>query len=75
MYLNQMDSIQKRIKIPIFYKKKKCSSYHGYFDINKNKIVFFLLKAYISLMMFVCIYFVKSRAFLSVDLKINTFQS
>ena len=40
-YLNQMNSIQKRIKIPLF--KKKISSYHRSFVINKN--VFFL-KAY-----------------------------
>ena len=39
-YLNQMGSIRKRIKIPIFSKKKKVSSYHGSFVINKN--VFFL---------------------------------
>ena len=29
------------LKIPIFTKKKKFSSYHGSFIINKNKNVFF----------------------------------
>ena len=38
-YLNRMGSIWKRNKIPIF-SKKKVSSYHGSFIINKN--VFFL---------------------------------
>ena len=55
MYLNGMGSIRKRIKIPIFTKKKKFSSYHGNFvnnknlkiekwknEINKNENVFFL---------------------------------
>ena len=40
-YLNRMGSIRKRIKIPIF-SKKKVSTYHGSFVINKN--VFFFKK-------------------------------
>ena len=48
MYLNQMGSIRKRIKIPIFSKKNYYFSYHGFFVINNNKIVFFF-KAYNSL--------------------------
>ena len=35
MYLKGMGSIQKKTKIPIFSKRKKLSSYHGYFVINK----------------------------------------
>ena len=42
-FWNGMDSIRKSIKKPIF--KKKFSSYHGYFVINKNVFSFFL-KAY-----------------------------
>ena len=45
MYLNGVGSIRKRIKIPIFSKKKnKFSSYHGSLVINKNKNVFFFKK-------------------------------
>ena len=48
-YLNQMGIIRKKIKVPIFSKKKKVSSYHGSLVI-KNKNVFFL-NAHNSLMM------------------------
>ena len=41
-YFNRMRIIRKRIKIPIFSKKKEFSTYHGSFVINKN--VFFLKK-------------------------------